>query len=50
MAGGHLPSKPPCLIWGLCASGGWLKVGLGYPILLVMPMEDHEKPLYISSQ
>lgn len=32
LAGGHLPSKPPCLIWRLCASDGWLKVGLGYPI------------------
>lgn len=42
---GHLPSKPPCLIRGLCASDGWFKVGfLGYPIPLVLPMEDHKKP------
>lgn len=33
LAGGHLPSKSPWLIWGLCASDVGLKVGLGYPIL-----------------
>lgn len=29
LAGCPLPSKPPCLIWGLCANDGLLKVGFG---------------------